>query len=363
MALKIGIVGLPNVGKSTLFNALTKTQAAQAANYPFCTIDPNVGVVEVPDERLDALAGFVKPERILPASIEFVDIAGLVQGASEGQGLGNKFLAHIRECDAIAQVVRFFEDSNVIHVHGDIGPKRDKEIIETELILADLQTVEKRLHKAKGDAKTGDAKKVAYANFVEKVFNDLSAGKRVIDMDLSQEEKEALYDLHLLTAKPFLYIANVAENEIANADLQAMHKALELPEHGKIIPISAKIESDLSELSDEDASEFLKEMGLEKPGLHSLIQAAYGTLGLMTYFTAGVKEVRAWTVPQNVLAPQAAGVIHTDFEHGFIRAEVIAYNDFVEHGGENAAKEKGKMRMEGKDYLVKDGDIMHFHFN
>ncbi len=363
MALKIGIVGLPNVGKSTLFNALTKTQAAQAANYPFCTIDPNVGVVEVPDERLDALAGLVKPERILPASIEFVDIAGLVQGASEGQGLGNKFLAHIRECDAIAQVVRFFEDSNVIHVHGDVGPKRDKEIIETELILADLQTVEKRLHKAKGDAKTGDAKKVAYANFVEKVFNDLSAGKRVIDMDLSQEEKEALYDLHLLTAKPFLYIANVAENEIANTDLQAMHKALELPEHGKIIPISAKIESDLSELSDEDASEFLKEMGLEKPGLHSLIQAAYGTLGLMTYFTAGVKEVRAWTVPQNVLAPQAAGVIHTDFEHGFIRAEVIAYNDFVEHGGENAAKEKGKMRMEGKDYLVKDGDIMHFHFN
>lgn len=363
MALKIGIVGLPNVGKSTLFNALTKTQSAQAANYPFCTIDPNVGVVEVPDERLTALAQVVKPERVLPAAIEFVDIAGLVQGASEGQGLGNKFLAHIRECDAIAQVVRFFDDPNVIHVHGDVEPQRDKEIIETELILADLQTVEKRLQKAKSDAKSGDAKKAAYANFIEKVYQSLLEGKRVIDLGLSDEEKEELRDLHLLTAKPFLYIANVAEDKIVDIDLEKFRQNLSLPDNSQIIPISAKIEADLSELNDAEAMEYLHEMGLEKPGLHTLIQSAYDTLGLMTYFTAGVKEVRAWTVPKNVFAPQAAGVIHTDFEKGFIRAEVIGYHDFVEHGGEANAKEKGKMRMEGKDYLVKDGDIMHFHFN
>lgn len=363
MSLKIGIVGLPNVGKSTLFNAVTKTQSAQAANYPFCTIDPNVGVVEVPDERLKALAGLVKPEKILPTTIEFVDIAGLVEGASEGQGLGNQFLAHIRECDAIAQVVRFFEDSNVIHVHGIVDPKRDKEVIETELILADLQTVDKRLQKAKSDAKSGDAKKAAYANFIEKIHNELSTGYRVIDMNLTEEEKEMLNDLHLLTAKPFLYIANVAEDEVANVDLENFKSILGVPANTKIIPISAKIESDLSELNDEESMEFLQEIGLKEPGLHSLIRAAYDTLGLMTYFTAGVKEVRAWTIDKNTLAPQAAGVIHTDFEKGFIRAEVIGYQDFVDHGGESGAKEKGKMRMEGKDYQVKDGDIMHFHFN
>lgn len=362
MALKIGIVGLPNVGKSTLFNALTKSQGAQAANYPFCTIDPNVGMVEVPDERMHALAKLVNPERVMPTAVEFVDIAGLVKGASEGEGLGNKFLSHIRECDAIAQVLRFFEDGDVTHVHGNINPKEDKEVIEMELILADMQTLDKRLAKAESESKSGDKAKVAYAKLIGDIHRQVGEGKKVIDLGLGDEEKEILKDLNLLTAKPFLYIANVHEDEIAN-DFSSYKERLELEDHQHLVPISAKIEADLSELEEADAKEYLTELGIEKPGLHTLIQSAYNTLDLMTYFTAGPKEVRAWTVNQGSLAPQAAGKIHTDFEKGFIRAEVIGYDHFVEHGGEAGAKEKGKMRMEGKDYIVKDGDVMHFHFN
>ncbi|MDP4008525.1 MAG: redox-regulated ATPase YchF [Candidatus Peregrinibacteria bacterium] len=358
--MKIGIVGLPNVGKSTIFNALTKSKAARAENFPFCTIDPNVGLVEVPDYRMKHLAEIVKPERVLPAVVEFVDIAGLVKGASEGEGLGNKFLANIRECEAIAQVVRYFEDDDVHHVHGNIDPKRDVEIIQTELILADLQTVEKRYGKASGDAKTGKKEAVVYLNLIERLKNHLESGGMACEVDLTEDEELEIRDLHLLTAKPIVYVVNVAEHEIAEFDISKARNVLGLPDHSRLVPISAKIEEDLMQLPEEDAQEFLKEYGLEEPGLNRLIREAYDTLGLHTYFTAGVKEVRAWTIPKGASAPQAAGKIHTDFEKGFIRAEVVAYNDYLAHKGEKGARDVGKLRSEGKSYIVADGDVMHF---
>jgi GTP-binding protein YchF len=362
MTLQIAIVGLPNVGKSTLFNALTKTQAAQAANYPFCTIDPNVGVVEVTDPRMDALSAIVKPERVVPAIVEFVDVAGLVKGASQGEGLGNQFLSHIRQCDAVAQVVRHFEDADITHVHDTVHPKRDREIIESELILADLQTLEKRMLKSAGEARSGDKKKQTYHAILEKLKPQMETGVLAINTDLTEEEREELRDLHLITLKPFMTVVNMSETEVGSADIEKIRTELELPAKSKIVPISAKVESELIDFSPEDAAVFLEEFGLKETGLHRLIREAYDLLGLQTYFTAGVKEVRAWTIKKGSTAPQAAGVIHTDFEKGFIRAEVIAYEDFVACGGEQGAKEKGKMRLEGKEYIVKDGDVMHFRF-
>jgi len=361
--MKIGIVGLPNVGKSTLFNALTRSRGAKAENFPFCTIDPNVGIVELPDDRIQKLKEVVKTDKVIPAIVEFVDIAGLVKGASQGEGLGNQFLSHIRECDAIAQVIRVFEDKNVTHVHDSIDPKRDIEIIETELIMADAQTLEKRITKAQSEAKSGDKKKVAYLEILQKIDKNLGEGKKVVDIDLSDEEKEAIRDLHMLTAKPLLYIANVHEDELVGIDVKTLKEKLGLTDRQRLIPISAKIEEELGALSKEEAREFLAELGLTDTGLNALIQAAYETLGLQTYFTAGVQEVRAWTIHIGDNAPQAAGVIHTDFEKGFIRAEVINWEDLVKYGGEAGAKEKGLVRTEGKDYIVKDGDVMHFLFN
>ncbi|MBI4994157.1 redox-regulated ATPase YchF [Candidatus Peregrinibacteria bacterium] len=363
MPLQIGIVGLPNVGKSTLFNALTRSRKANVANYPFCTIDPNVGVVELPDERLARLAEMVKPERVVPATVEFVDIAGLVKGASKGEGLGNKFLANIRECHAIAQVVRAFIDPNVIHVHGDISPKRDIEIIHAELILADLETLERRLNEAKSKAKSGDPKVAKYAQ----IFSDLKAhfdrGGIAYDFADTKEKKEAIADLHLLTDKPFLYIANVSESEIKTFDPALFAAECGLKPTAEIIPISAKIEEELAQMKDEDSKIFLEDLGLREPGLFALIHAAYRTLGYLTFFTAGPKEARAWTTFCGATAPQAAGVIHTDFEKGFIAAEIISYEDYVACGGEAGAKGVGKMRVEGKEYIMKDGDVAHFRFN
>lgn len=363
MALKIGIVGLPNVGKSTLFNALTKTKLAEAQNYPFCTIDPNVGIVEVPDVRLESLAKVSKSAKIIPAAIEFVDIAGLVKGASTGEGLGNKFLAHIRECEAICHVVRIFKDPNVTHVHGTTDPKSDREIIESELLLADIQTLEKRLDKAKSDAKSGEKEKKAYAELLEKIMKKFLEGILAIDIELSNEEKEIIKDLHLLTMKPNLYIVNIHEEELKtlDSDKEKYAKIIGV-EQDKVIPICAKIEAELGEFSDEEAQEYLKELGLKETGLNALIKAAYKTLGLITYFTSGEKETRAWTIKKGDLAPRAAGVIHTDFEKGFIKAEVIDWGDLVKSGGEVKAKELGLIRLEGKDYEVKDGDTMHFKF-
>ena len=363
MGLKIGIVGLPNVGKSTIFNALTRTKGAQVANYPFCTIDPNVGIVEVPDERLGNLAKIVTPEKIVPAIIEFVDIAGLVKGASKGEGLGNKFLSHIRECDAIAQVVRVFEDGNIIHVHGGVDPKRDIEIIESELLMSDLQTMENRLSKANSSAKSGKKEDKDYAQLLTRVYEEMGNGVLVGNIELTREEKALLQDLHLITAKPFMYIANVHESDIAKIDIEKIKKELGIPEGSKLIPISAKIEEELVGFSKDEAEDFLREMGLTETGLNALIRNAYDLLKLRTYFTAGPKEVKAWTIKAGDLAPRAAGVIHTDFEKGFIRAEVIHHDDYVKHGGELGAKENGSLRIEGKEYEVKDGDIMHFRFS
>ena len=363
MALQIGIVGLPNVGKSTLFNALTKTQSAEAANYPFCTIDPNVGIVEVPDTRMSKLAEIVKPERVLPAVIEFVDIAGLVKGASEGEGLGNKFLSHIREVDAIAHVVRVFEDGDIMHVHGEINPKSDREIIEAELILADLQTVSKRVDKARSECKSGDKEKTAYFELVTELKNHLEKGELANTFTDNPELTSKLKDLQLLTSKPFVYVVNVKEDQIASFNISNAKSQLGIPDAANLVPICAKLEEDLIGFTDEEATEFLSEHGLSEPGLHSLIRTAYKTLGLQTYFTAGVQEVRAWTVKIGATAPQAAGVIHTDFEKGFIKAEVIAYEDYIAGAGEAGAKAAGKLRIEGKDYIVKDGDVMHFRFN
>jgi GTP-binding protein YchF len=362
MGIKCGIVGLPNVGKSTLFNALTKA-GIESANYPFCTIEPNVGVVPIPDPRQDKLAEIVKPERVLPTTMEFVDIAGLVAGASKGEGLGNKFLANIRETDAIAHVVRCFEDNNIVHVAGKVNPLDDIEVINTELCLADLETVEKSIQRLTRVAKSGDKTARAQLELCEHLGGQLDAGVPVRAMGLDDDQLELIRDLHLLTIKPTMYIANVTEGGFENNPFLDQVQELADSEGAVVVPVCAAIEAELVELDDEEKTMFLAEMGLEEPGLNRVIRAGYKLLGLQTYFTAGVKEVRAWTVKVGATAPQAAGVIHTDFEKGFIRAEVVAYDDFVACNGEQGAKEAGKWRLEGKEYIVQDGDVIHFRFN
>lgn len=362
MGLKCGIVGLPNVGKSTLFNCLTKA-GIPAANYPFCTIEPNIGIVGVPDPRLDKIAEIVKPQRILPTTVEFVDIAGIVKGASEGEGLGNKFLSHIRETDAIIQVVRCFEDSNITHVAGKVSPANDIEVINTELALADLETVDKSIQRVQRAAKSGDKTAIIELGLLERIKKQLDNGKPARALEFTKEEKPLLNSFHLLTLKPTLYAANVAETGFTNNPLLDEVKKIAAAENAEVVVICAAIEAEIAELDDTEKEIFLAELNLEEPGLNRLIHAAYKLLGLETYFTAGVKEVRAWTIHAGDSAPQAAGVIHTDFEKGFIRAEVIGYDDFIRFGGEQGAKEAGKWRLEGKEYIVKDGDIMHFRFN
>ena len=362
MGIKCGIVGLPNVGKSTLFNALTKAGIA-AANFPFCTIDPNVGVVPVPDPRLGELAAIVKPQKVIPTSMEFVDIAGLVAGASKGEGLGNKFLAHIREVDAIAHVVRCFEHADIVHVANRVDPISDIETIDTELALADLESVEKALNRVERAAKANDKEALAKRPVLQKLAAGLNEGKPARALGLDKDELELVRDLFLLTLKPLMYIANVLENGFQGNPLLDAVRARAQAEGAELVPVCAAIEEELSQLDDADRDDFLADMGFEEPGLNRVIRAGYRLLGLQIYFTAGVKEVRAWQVKVGATAPQAAAVIHTDFERGFIRAETIAYADFIKYGGEAGAKEAGRLRLEGKEYVVKEGDVLHFRFN
>jgi hypothetical protein len=362
MGIKCGIVGLPNVGKSTLFNALTAAEIP-AENYPFCTIDPNVGIVPVPDPKLDALADIANPQKILPTVMEFVDIAGLVKGASQGEGLGNQFLAHIRETHAIAHLVRCFENDDITHVSGKVDPLHDIEIIETELLLADLESVQKAFQKADRNAKSNEKTAIARRGVLQKVLTGLEAGVAVRDMNLDANEAKELTELHLISAKPVMYIANVAENELHDNPLAARVQAFAAEHNAEAVVVSAGIEAELAQLGAEEQAEFLAELKLGEPGLHRVIRSAYRLLGLKTFYTVGPKEVRAWTVRKDATAPQAAGAIHTDFERGFIRAEVIAYDSFVARRGEHGAREAGELRLEGKTYVVQEGDVIHFRFN